>query len=113
MLKEIEQTLTLNGTGDTLEKALQRVFLEIKPAVARAYAGNMVVEIRLKDTRTVSATETVYTERFLGLLFPRQKSRYHVTLAITVQLRMIAMAEITVEQEVEKLSLLQRCLKAT
>jgi uncharacterized protein (TIGR03578 family) len=113
MLKDIEQTLTLSAAGDTMETALNRVFSEIKPAVARTYAGKMVVEIRLKDARTISATETVYTERFLGLLFPRQKSRYHVTLAITVQLRMIAVAEITVEKETEKLSLLQRCLKAT
>ncbi|MCR8644845.1 DUF4312 family protein [Paenibacillus sp. N1-5-1-14] len=110
MYTEHEQVLTLSGHGETKHKAFQHVFNQVKTNLSK---GNPDILLRIepKDVEIVSAKVTTYTERFFGLLFPRQRSRYELTAKITVSIRTVKLSEVHFEEQPEKLSPIQRVLK--
>jgi len=110
MYKELKHSMSLKGTGESKEKAFNDVFSQIKPLVAKTFS-NIILQIEPQEVEVVSAIETSYTEKFLGILFPRVKKRYDINLNITVQLRMIDTAQIKFEQRNEQLSTIQRVLR--
>ena len=110
MLKEICHTVTLSGTGETKEMAFNHIFSQIKPLISRTFS-QVIIQIEPQEAEILSATETVSTERFLGVLFPREKIRYQVDLRIQLRLKTIDLAQIPFEQRVETLSPLQRALQ--
>jgi uncharacterized protein (TIGR03578 family) len=110
MLKEIEHDLRLSGTGETRENAMNHIFSQIKPLISQTFAGSVVIRIEPKSVHILSATAMTRTEKFLGLLFPRRRTQYDITLALTVHLQMIDLSEIVFEQRSEERSLAQRIL---
>ncbi|AIF52751.1 DUF4312 family protein [Pelosinus sp. UFO1] len=110
MYKELKHTLSLRGTGESKERAFNDVFSQIKPLVAKTFS-NIVLQIEPQEVEVVSAIETSYTEKFLGILFPRKRIRYDIAVNITVRLRMIDMTEIQFEKRNEELSTVQRVLR--
>ena len=113
MLIKIEHELKLSGTGETREKTINHIFSQIRPLISKTFPGSAVIQIEPKDVQVLSATKITRTERFFGLLFPRQRTRYDITLAVTVHLQMINLSEIIIGEKNEELSLLQGILKAT
>lgn len=110
MYTELKHTLSLAGTGDSKEQAFNDVFSQIKPLVAKTFA-NIILQIEPQEVEVVSAVETSYTEKFLGLLFPRKRTRYDIAVNITVRLRMIDTKDIQFEKRTEELSPVQRVLR--
>lgn len=110
MMRELDYSIELSGTGETKERAFNHVFGQIKPLVARTFPERVILQIEPKDVKVLSATETVYTERFFGILFPRQRTRYEIHVAITVHLRYIELAEICFEKRQDDLTPAQRVL---
>ena len=110
MYKELKHTLSLCGTGESKERAFNDVFSQIKPLVAKTFS-NIILQIEPQEVEVISAIETSYTEKFLGILFPREKKRYDIAVIITVQLRMIDTSQIQFEHRKEQLSAVQRVLR--
>jgi len=110
MLKEIEYDLRLSGTGETRENAMNHIFSQIKPLISQAFAGSVVIRIEPKNVHVLSASAMTHTEKFLGLLFPRRRTQYNITLTLTVHLQMIDLSEIDFKQISEERSLAQRIL---
>jgi len=81
---ETRHTLRLTGSGPTREKAFAAAMRQVQQAVGERTDG---VCFRVEPVRltVLSAVEHRWTERFLGLLFPRKRSRFELTLRIDVR----------------------------
>lgn len=110
-MKELDHRMELAGTGDTKEQAFNQIFGQIKAFIARTFPEKLIMQIEPKDLEIITATETTYTERFFGLLFPRERTRYDIKAAVTVRLRFLDMTEIAFAQRRDNLSPVQRVLE--
>lgn len=110
MLKEMEHGLTVTGSGESKEKAFHNIFSQLKPMIAKDFSDNIVIRIEPKDVEIEAAIEKMYTERFFGLLFPRQRKYFSITARITMHLHLIELAKVPFEQKTEKVSFAQRVL---
>lgn len=108
MLKDMDYSVQVSGTGATKESVFSSIFLKIKPLIARTFPNYIVVKIEPQEVTVLSAVERSYTERFFGLFFPRQKISYDITVMITVHLRYIETSAIPFEKEEEQASIIQR-----
>jgi len=95
MLKEQEYSLELSGKGETKESAFNNIFAQIKPYIAKKFPDAIVIKIEPQEVVVVSAQENAYTEKFLGLLFPRKRTSYDISVMVTVQLKLIGLAQIS------------------
>ncbi len=110
MYKELDYTLTLSGTAETKEGAFNDVFAQIKPQIAREIT-ELVVRIEPKGLEVLSAGEISYTERFMGLFFPRTRRRYEVQVRLTVRLGLIELSQLKFVEKSESESLLRKILR--
>jgi hypothetical protein len=110
-MNELDHRMELTGTGDTKEQAFNQVFGRIKSLVARTFPDKLIVQIEPRDIEIITATETAYTERFFGLLFPRERIRYDIKAAVTVRLRFFDLAEVAFEQRRDTVSPIRRVLE--
>lgn len=111
MVKELDYRMELTGTGDTKERAFNQVFGQIKAVVGRTFPEKLILQIEPKDIEIITATETAYTERFFGLLFPRERTRYDIKAAVTVRLRFFELAAVSFARQRDTLSPVQRVLE--
>lgn len=93
-------TLTLTGRGDTKEAAFNQIFGQIKQAIAKEI-HELVIRIEPQEIEILAARETVYTERFLGILFPRRRTKYEIQAKVGVRLGVILLSQISFTQEQE------------
>ena len=105
-----EHTLTLIGRGATREVALSRLMSLIQGTVRKSVQG-LPIRIEPKDVEIVSADVTRYTERFLGLLFPRERFTYTLKANVTVQVSVLDVNEIEFKEHRESLRPIERLLK--
>lgn len=110
MYKELDYTLTLSGAAETKEGAFNKVFAQIKPQIAREI-NELVVRIEPKDLEVLSAEEICYTERFMGLFFPRTRRRYEVQVRLTVRLGLVELSKLQFVEKNESESLLRKVLR--
>ncbi|NKQ18842.1 DUF4312 family protein [Brevibacillus laterosporus] len=93
MYKELDYTLTLSGSGDSKEAAFQQVFGQIKNQMAREIP-DLILRIEPMDVKVLKANQITYKERFLGILFPRTRTKYSIEVRILVRLRVIELSKI-------------------
>jgi len=98
MYREQIYTLTLTGTSETKEGAFNKIFGQIKTSIA-SHIPELVVRIEPQEVEIISAKETRYTEKFLGFLFPRERTTYEITAQISVRLGVIEVSKISFQQE--------------
>lgn len=110
MLKETLEVLQLDGCGDSEEQALQALFQKIRPALDTRNT-ELFLQIEPQAIEIVDAVQRTYTERFLGILFPRRRKKYEITAKITVRIRSFSKQEIVYRQEEEKLSMAKHILE--
>jgi len=110
MYREVEHTLELLGVGNTKEEAINDIFAQVKPQVGKEMK-EPVLQIELKNMEILLAHEKVYTERLFGLFLPRRRTRYELKVKLTVDLKVVELAKITFEKEVEKMSPIQHILQ--
>lgn len=109
MYREQEYKLTLHGQGKSKEAAFHHVFSQLKTHVVRELP-DLVLRMEPRGVKVLSATQTTYTERFLGLFFPRVRTRYEITVEVTMELKTISLADIEFTEQREELSPLKRVL---
>ncbi|WP_134684062.1 DUF4312 family protein [Brevibacillus migulae] len=98
MYKEQVVTLTLSGAAETKEGAFNKIFGQIKTAISKQ-VSEVIVRIEPQEVEVLSAKEAIHTEKFLGFLFPRQRTTYEITAKISVRLGIIEVSKIEFQQE--------------
>ncbi|MFJ8825092.1 DUF4312 family protein [Streptomyces sp. NPDC102467] len=108
-MNQTRHTLRLTGSGPTKEKAFATAIGQVQSAVGKRTDG---VSFRVEplDLEVVSAVEHRWTERFLGLLFPRTRRRFEITLRIDVQVASLDLDTLDFALREERLSPLQHAL---
>ncbi|EGK12444.1 DUF4312 family protein [Kroppenstedtia eburnea] len=110
MYQSLVHTLTLSGVAESKEAAFNQIFSQIKSKIAQEIPG-IPLRIEPQNAEVVRAKETVYTERFLGIFFPRKRTRYEITAKITVQLQLIDISKIEFDREDRHLTRTQHLLR--
>jgi uncharacterized protein (TIGR03578 family) len=110
MFHEMEYTLTVTGADETKRDAFQQVLTRTKTQIAKEIP-DILLQIVPQNIEVLSATKTSYREKFLGLLFPRERTRYEITAKVTVTLRMVKLSEVTFTELPEQLPMFKRILK--
>ena len=109
-MEETIEILELGGSGDSEEQALQEIFRQIQPVLA-AESPALILQIEPQAMEITDAVKRKYTERFLGLLFPRQREKYEIKAKITVRVRKFSKSTIIYREEEEKLSMKKHILE--
>jgi len=110
MYKQVEHTLELLGVGSTKEEAINDIFAKVQQQVGKEIK-QPVLHIELKNMELLQAHEKIYTERLFGLFLNRTRKRYELRVKLTVDLKVIELAKIKFETDVEKLSPIQHILQ--
>ncbi|WEG11215.1 DUF4312 family protein [Pullulanibacillus sp. KACC 23026] len=101
MKREMEKTVTVKGSAETKEKALAVAMSHIKKEVEKETQG-MLFRIEPLDMDVIHAKEVSYKERFLGILFPRIRTHYELTLQVKVRLNLIELDKISFHKETKE-----------
>lgn len=108
-MKETRHTVRVSGTGPTRERAFATAVQQVQAQVGKETRG-VCFRVEPLDVAVVSAVEHRWTERFLGLLFPRARQRFELTLRIEVRVVALDLAVIDFSVREERLSSLQHAL---
>jgi uncharacterized protein (TIGR03578 family) len=106
----MEYTLTLVGQGETKEAAFAKIFSQIQGKVKQCVKG-IPIRIEPMDVNVTSANVMRYTERFLGLLFPRERRNYQIQAQVRVKVSFVDTDDIEFVERRESLPLIQRVMK--
>ncbi|EGL13068.1 MULTISPECIES: DUF4312 family protein [unclassified Paenibacillus] len=109
MFQEKPLTLVVSGMSETKQGAFQQALTRMKSQISKE-TSDVLLQIEPQDVEVVSAHLTQYSEKFLGFLFPRTRTRYEVTLRITVKLKYVNLSEVEFTENKENLSKYQRLL---
>lgn len=109
-MNETVEILELSGQGDSEEQALQEIFQKIQPALSKD-KGELLLRVEPQKFEIIDAVKRRYTEKFLGILFPRKREQYEITAKITVRVRKFATENIIYRMEEEKLSVAKHILE--
>jgi len=101
MNKEMEKTVIVEGSAETKEKALALAMSHIKKEVEKETNG-MLFRIEPLDLTVMQAKEVSYKERFLGVLFPRIRTHYELTLQVKVRLGLIELDKVPFKKETKE-----------
>lgn len=110
MLKEIIEVLELSGQGESVEKAFNQVFSQVRNTVARKYPNQAIIQIDPQDVTVISSTELQTTEKFFGLLFPREISSFELVIALTVKIKMIDLTQIHPDKKKNNQGIIKKIL---
>lgn len=81
-----ERTLTLQGAGETREAALNEILTKMRQQIMKE-AGGPVLFMAPVGMEITQEDRQEETERFLGLLWPRTRTRYNLEARIQVEVR--------------------------
>jgi uncharacterized protein (TIGR03578 family) len=104
------QVLRLTGRGASRKRAFADAMAQVGRAVAERAEG-VPYRVEPVAVEVVDAVEHRWQERFLGLLFPRPRSRYELTLRIDVRVAALDLAGVDFAVREERLTPLQHVLR--
>ncbi|GLY66114.1 DUF4312 family protein [Amycolatopsis taiwanensis] len=109
-MHEQVMTVRLTGTGTTKERCFGDALRQVQREVGRKVRGT---SFRIEPTalRIVSAVEHQRTERFLGLLFPRKRSKFVLTIDVEVRVASVDLGAVKFGVRTEKLGRGQHLLQ--
>ncbi|HHW56131.1 DUF4312 family protein [Thermoanaerobacter thermohydrosulfuricus] len=110
MYKEFDRTLRFEEKGETIEEVFNKMFSQIRNKLSYEIK-DLIIRIEPKDIEVVEAKKIVFTERFLGLFFPRKRNLYKVKAMITVRVGVIEISQIKFEEIDDTPTLLKQFLK--
>jgi uncharacterized protein (TIGR03578 family) len=110
MYQEKIHTVTVKGLAETKDGALGKALGQIQKTVSSEIAG-VVFRIEPLGMEVVYASESSYTERFLGILFPRVRTKYELELRVNVRVVLIDVEKIPFKNGNKQLSTIQRFLQ--
>ncbi|WP_306321978.1 MULTISPECIES: DUF4312 family protein [unclassified Streptomyces] len=108
-MKQTRHTLRLTGSGPTRDKALATAIGQVQATVDKLTDG-VCFRVEPLELEVVSAVEHRWTERFLGLLFPRTRKRFELALRVEVQVASLDLESVDFTVREERLTPLQHAL---
>jgi uncharacterized protein (TIGR03578 family) len=109
-MNETRQTVRVSGTGPTRERAFAAAVQQVQARVGKETEG-ICFRVEPLDVTVVSAIEHRWSERFLGVLFPRERQRFELTLKIEVRVVSLDLAAVDFSVREERLTPLQHALR--
>ncbi|MFE5046971.1 DUF4312 family protein [Streptomyces sp. NPDC056637] len=106
---EDRHTVRVSGTGPTREKAFAAAMQQVSGAVGKLTDG-VCFRVEPLAVDVASAVERRWTERFLGLLFARERRSYELTLRIEVRTAALDLDAVEFSVREEQLTPLQHAL---
>jgi len=103
MLKNMKDTVRVEGKGASKEAAFGQAFNRIQKEVTQKY-GKIMVRLEPLDVAIVMAEVEAYTEKFFFFFFPRKRQTYRVVLDVEVMISYLDEEEVTFEEVVAKRS---------
>lgn len=79
-------TLTLSGSGESQEEALNQILAKMRKRVMKD-ANGVVLYMAPANVQITQRRVHTWTERFLGLLWPRGRQRVEVQAQLDVEVR--------------------------
>lgn len=110
MLSHREEKFMLEGQGGTEREALQHIFHQIKPHLEEK-GGEILLRIEPRNMEITDASVRVYTEKFMGILFPRERKVYMIRAEVTVSVCSVLPGSISYREEREHLSVVRHILE--
>ncbi|MFG7942245.1 DUF4312 family protein [Streptomyces cacaoi] len=108
-MNHTRQVLRLTGSGPSRHKAFADAMAQVQRAAGERAPG-VCYRVEPVDLQVVSAVEHRWTERFLGLLFARTRSRFELTLRIEVRVAALDLDGLDFTLREERLTPLQHAL---
>ncbi|MGJ3508743.1 DUF4312 family protein [Enemella sp. A6] len=105
-----ERKISVSGRGDSTPRAFQDALTSMRKKVMNERA-EVILQIQPSDCHIKKAVKEVRTERFFGVLFPRERVTYSLDLEFTVEVRSVSLDDINYRTQYESLSLAQHALK--
>jgi uncharacterized protein (TIGR03578 family) len=87
-MKEVEKSLIIESKSDSIEKAYGNIFSILRKRVYNEVDG-LIIYMEPLNVYELDLTEDTYTEKFLGLFMPREKTNYIVKAEIVVKIKYI------------------------
>lgn len=109
-MNESRTTVRISGTGPTRERAFAAALQQVQARVGKETKG-ICFRVEPLDITVVSAVEHRWTEKFLGVLFPRERKRFELTLKIDVRVVALDLTAVDFSVREERLSPLQHALR--
>ncbi len=94
MLQRFETSVSVKGRGQTREAAFADALSGVQRAVM-AEGHKVLVRIEPQDIKVVEALELRTTEKFMFFFLPRVRTRYALTLDVTVSVTAIDTSTVT------------------
>lgn len=108
-MKQTRHTLRLTGSGPSREKAFADAMRQVQQSVGEQVTG-VCFRVEPVALDVLSAVEHRWTERFLGLLFPRGRRRFELTLQVEVQASVLDLEALDFAVREEQLTVAQHLL---
>ncbi|WP_326687465.1 MULTISPECIES: DUF4312 family protein [unclassified Streptomyces] len=108
-MKHTRHVLRLSGSGPSRHKAFADAMAKVQKTAGEKTTG-VCFRVEPVDLEVVEAVEHRWTERFLGLLFARSRSRFSLTLKIEVRVASLDLDALEFSVREERLSPLQHAL---
>lgn len=93
MLKNMKDTVRIEGKGPSKELAIANAFNKIQKEVMQKY-GKIMLRLEPIDAHIIRAEAVTYTEKFLFVFFPRKRKNYAVTLDVEIEISYMDSEEI-------------------
>lgn len=87
-MKETEKKLVLEGEGDSIERAYSQIFAKLRKQIYSEVDG-LIIHMEPTDVFEIDLKKHTYTEKFLGLFMPKEKTSYFVKAEIVVFIKYI------------------------
>lgn len=93
MKKHRQQTIRISGKGNSKQKACAVALMSIQREVLKN-SSNIMLRVEPVGVNLISASEEVFTEKFLFFFFPRKRICYSIVLDVTVEISFVDINEI-------------------
>lgn len=80
-----QDKIRITGNGASKEQAFASAFGSIQKEVMKKY-NKIMIQISPLDVEIIEANEVVYVEKFFFFFFPRQRSKFYVTLDVEIDI---------------------------
>ncbi len=92
-LRVIEKDFTVQGKGETPGSALDNAFAALRKTVT-SEIKEPIVYMEPVEVEVVSATLSKYTEKYMMLLWPRERRAYDMTFRVKVMAKVVDLSKV-------------------
>ena len=105
-----DRRVTVTGKGETLQRAFQDALNDMRKQLLKG-KPEALLNADLVEVKVLKAVRHVWTEKFFGLFFKRQRENYLLTIRFTVRVSFVDLTTIDITEVAEQPGWTQRVLQ--